>query len=339
MDVRSDPSEPRLAGTLREAVARGIITEQQARRITDIEAEAPESPTVHEAGWVRPLVAEAVGYVGGALALLATAILVQRFWADLPAWGRVALLAATAAGLLTAGVLVRVRVGPLDRLRGFLWLLSAVGVGGAVAVGLSEYTALRESELMLVVGVLVACYGLVLWMVRRASLQQLVVFAAALTAVAAGIGVAEPSWVDVTGLVVWMIGTVWASAAWAGLIRPRRTGLLVGAAAAVLGPMTVPDDRYGWILVIGLVTAGLLIAVSVPAHETVLLALGIVGVVAYVPRMVFQYFGDTLGAPISLLITGVVLVAVALTVARRRPRRHGDTEKNRDETETPTGAA
>ena len=339
MAERSDTWEGRLAGTLREAVARGIITEQQARQIADVHAEAPESPAVREAGWVRPLVAEALGYVGGALALLATAILVQQFWGDLPAWGRVTLLAATAAGLVTAGVLVGVRDGPLDRLRGFLWLLSAVAVGGSVSVGLVEYTGLGDTELMLATGTAVAVYGLILWLVRRAGLQQLVVFAAALTAVTAGIAVAEPSWVDATGLAVWIVGTAWASAAWAGWIPPRRTGLLIGGAAAVLGPITVPDDRYGWVLVIGLTTAGLLVAVSIPAHETVLLGLGVVGIVAYVPRIVFQYFGDTLGAPISLLATGVVLVAVALTVARTRPRRRQSTDDDRDGKQTPARPA
>ncbi|HEX6257600.1 MAG TPA: DUF2157 domain-containing protein [Euzebyales bacterium] len=320
MAGRLDTSERRLAGTLREAVAQKIITEQQARQIADIRAGTPEAPTVRAAGWVRPLVAEALGYVGGALALLSSVILIEQYWAELPPWGRVTLLAATAVGLLTAGALVRVRDGPLDRLRGFLWLLSAVAVGGTVAIGLTEYTALQDSELMLATGVAVAVYGVVLWLARTASLQQLVVFAAVLTAVTAGIGAAEPSWVEATGLAVWMVGMVWAWAAWVGWIRPRRTGLLIGAAAAALGPITVPDDRYGWILAIGLATAGLLVAVSIPAHETVLLGLGVVGIVAYVPRIVFQYFGDTLGAPVSLLITGVVLVAVALTIARAQHR-------------------
>lgn len=319
MVARLDTSERRLAATLRTAVARGTITQEQARQIAAIETGPP-------AGWVRPLVAEALGYVGGALALLAAVILVQQFWADLPAWGRVTVMAATAVGLLLAGVLVRSQDGPLDRLRGFLWLLSAVAVGGTVAVTLLEYTGLRDAELMLVTGVTAAAYGVVLWWARTAALQQLIVFAAVLTALTAGIAVADPPWVDATGLAVWLVGVLWAAAAWATWIRPRRTGVLVGAAAAVLGPMTVPDDSYGWILVVGVATAAVLIAVSVPAHETALLGLGIVGVVIHVPRIVFLYFGDTLGAPVSLLITGVVLVAVALTVARTRSRDGDDHE-------------
>lgn len=324
MAVREETSEDQLRAALHEALARGIVTGEQVRQIVAVQAEASGSATARDAGWLRPKVAEALGYVGGALALLATVLLVQQFWSDVPPSVRVALLTATSVGLLIAGTLVRVREGPLDRLRGFLWLLSAAAVGGTVAVGLFEYTDLREARMMLATGLVVSAYGLAVWLVRQGSLQQLVVFAAMLVVVTSAIGVVDPSWVDATGLAVWVVGVAWASVAWSGWIRPRRTGLLIGAAAALLGPITVPDDRYGWMLIVGLATAGLLIAISIPAREAALLGLGVVGIFAYVPRIVFQYFGDTLGAPVSLLFTGTVLVAIALILARRRPSRRVD---------------
>lgn len=316
VDAPMDTWDGRLRHTLDEARARGIINDEQRRELVALGTGEPP-PTA--GGRLRPLVAEAIGYVGGALALVAALVLAEQFWADLRPWARVSLLGVSAASLLAAGMVARGPEGPLARLRGFLWALSAAAVGGTVGVGSSEYSRLTGEEIAFVVGLGVATYGTALWRIRVAGLQQLVVFAGLVTATLAGLAALDPSLASMMGVAAWGLGTAWALLAWAGWIRPLRTGVAAGAAAALLVPfVTSAAFGSGWTLALGLVTAAVLVALSVPLRQTFLLVLGVLGIFLYVPRIIFQYFGETLGAPVSLLLTGIVLVAVALTVARAR---------------------
>lgn len=310
-----------LDATLREAVTEGIITAEQADQIAILEAgrQVPGAGEAPRGGRLRPLVAEAVGYVGGALAMLAAFILAAEFWADLQPWARVALLAVAATGLLAAGVAARAERGPVDRLRGFLWMLSAAAVAGTVGVGLVEYTGLEGEPVTLAAGTAVVVYGGALWRARVAGLQQLVVLAGAVVALAAGLAVVDAALADWIGLAVWAVGVAWALLAWAGRIQPAAVGLAAGALLAVLAPATGAGAALGWLLGLGLVTAVGLAAASIPLRQMLPLALGIFGLVVYVPRIIFEYFEDTLGAPVSLLLTGIVLVAVAVVLARVRP--------------------
>ena len=42
------------------------------------------------------------------------------------------------------------------------------------------------------------------------------------------------------------------------------------------------------------------------------------GIFVFVPQIIFEYFGDTIGVPLALFVTGVVLLGAALLVARLR---------------------
>lgn len=100
------------------------------------------------------------------------------------------------------------------------------------------------------------------------------------------------------GLLVRSIGVAWFVLAWAGLVRPVRTGQVAGAVAALLGPlMMVGAGRGG--LVLGVVTAAALVAASVGLRETVLSGLGVLGLFVFIPQTVSEFFGDQLGAPVG----------------------------------------
>ena len=300
-----------LHDTLEAAVAHEIITEGQAR---DIESLEPVPAVPGPAARLGPLVAEAVGYVGGALAVVAGFVLAGQYWEDLRPAARVAVLAIAAVATLGAGAFLRAVDGPLDRLRGVLWVLSAAAMGGTVGVALQEYTDLVGERIGVAAAVAAAAYGLVLWRLRVRALQQLVVAISVAVTVVAGMATLDLD--DFAGLALWSVGVAWLLLAWQGWIQPYLTGLLAGSAAALVGPSITPDDRYGWILVVGLLTAIALIGLSIPLRLTPLLGLGIFGIVSYVPRIIFQFFGDSLGAPLSLLLTGLVLVSAALAIAR-----------------------
>ncbi len=47
-----------------------------------------------------------------------------------------------------------------------------------------------------------------------------------------------------------------------------------------------------------------------------LLGVGAVGIFVFVPQVVFQYFGDSLGAPVALLISGAVLIGGAVALSK-----------------------
>jgi hypothetical protein len=59
-------------------------------------------------------------------------------------------------------------------------------------------------------------------------------------------------------------------------------------------------------------------ALSVGVRRTVLLGFGALAVFVYLLRLALQYLGETLGAPLALLVAGVVLLGVAVLTARLR---------------------
>jgi len=71
-------------------------------------------------------------------------------------------------------------------------------------------------------------------------------------------------------------------------------------------------------MLLGLVTAGVLLTFSVTLRNTILLGFGAAGIFIFVPQIIFEYFGDTIGVPLALFLTGVVLLGGALLVARLR---------------------
>src|SRR3712207_898418 len=105
--------------------AAGLITAAQAERSSAHQAAAPH----RSAGAAR--IAEVLGYVGGALALVALTVVIDQFWADLEVWGQAVLLAILAAALFAGGWWIRDRQDPpVHRLASVLWLLSVAAFAG-----------------------------------------------------------------------------------------------------------------------------------------------------------------------------------------------------------------
>jgi hypothetical protein len=267
---------------------------------------------------VLALVAEALGYVGAALALVAAFLIAERFWADLRPWARVLLPAVAAGALFAAGAFVRERrASPAARLGGFLWFLSAGACALTLGLAGDELLGFDGDSSALLAGVGTAIFAGGLWAARRQALQQIALFASIMTTVTSGLAVAEL--MDWTGLALWGLGVAWLALAWGGLLLPERTGYALGALAALLGPRLLgplgPGSGRAWLL-LGLATAMAFVAASVRMRRTLLLGMGVAGLFLYVPMLVFEYFSGALGAPLALVVTGVVLVGVALVLAR-----------------------
>lgn len=327
------PTPPRGWGDLVDrAVDEGIVSATQAARLRALApaqapvAEAPvaEAPVVvtgaERPGRVSAFVAEALGYVGAILVLAAAATITQQFWADLAGWAHASLVGVLAAVLLVSGAVVRGTEGtPLGRMRSVLWFLAVIAVGGTAAVVADEMLGLEEADLALATFSPATAVAAVLWWRLHRSLQQVAVVGGIVATATASLAVVDVALEDWGGLLVWSLGIAWLGLAWSRVVEPVRTATVLGAGLALVGPMMIaPASGGGGGLVLGLVTAAALVAGSVPARNTILLGLGVVGLFAYVPRTVFRFFGDQLGAPLALLASGGVLLGIAVWVARVR---------------------
>lgn len=301
---------------LQQWLRAGVVSAEQAERIRAHEQTAASGGPRHSR------VAEALGYVGGTLALVALLVVVEEFWADLEVWAQAGLLGLLTALLLGAGAWIRSSDEPaVARLASVLWFLSAGAFAFLVKVVADDGLEWAHETTTFAVGAGTAVYGGVLWWWRRTALQQLALGAGVLTALVGGLELREGLVDDpFVGVAVWGLGVIWALLSWGEIMVPRRTGFALGALAALGGAQALAvSDFTGWGLALGLMTAAALIAASVAVGEVVLLALGAVGAFAFVAQTVFRYFGDTVGVPLALFIVGLALVALALVIGRVRP--------------------
>jgi hypothetical protein len=239
----------------------------------------------------------------------------------------VLLPAVAATALLTAGAYARERgPSPAARLASFLWFLAAAACALTLWLVGYELLGLGEEASTLLAGAGTAVIAAGLWVVRRQSLQQIALFVALVIAVVAGLSMADL--LDWSGLAIWGAEVAWLALTWGRLLLPERTGYALGALAALVGPRMLGPGALGsargWLL-LGLATAVACVAASVGIRRTLLSGMGVAGLFAYVPMLVFEFFGGALGAPLALFLTGVVLVGAALLLARlpRGQTTHG----------------
>jgi hypothetical protein len=319
---------PGLKVDLDRWVAAGLLSEKQATAVLEHERTlaaqtmAPPSAVVPARPSRIPVVAEALGYLGGAFAIVGMGLLVAQYWVDMALAGRLALSGTTAAALAGAGFLVHEQSSPaLARLRWFAWLLSTAATGlfvGVLAVDGLEVEA--ASSVVLLCGGAVVLESGILWWWRNRPLQQLtclggvVVFVGALVA---GFASEGP-----VGLAVWAVG---GSFLVLGLRRRTPLPLLtegVGAVAVVVGAAITTADRPGFGLAFSVATAlGLLALAVVPglapdrADQLMLGVLGGISMLQAAPSAVGYFAMD---AGVGTGVTTWTLGAVLLFVGSRR---------------------
>ncbi|MDP8958364.1 MAG: DUF2157 domain-containing protein [Actinomycetota bacterium] len=313
-----EPAGEGLGNHLQRWAGAGLITAEQATAIAEWEAARDRSSEQRR----LPLVAEALGYLGASLALIAAGALVSQFWADLEIWAKLALLGLATVVLWAAGQWIRHGSDPaVRRLSSFLWFLSAGGLAYVAGVVADDVLATATETTTLLIGLATTAYAGVLWRARPAAVQQVALFAGILVAVGGVLGLLEPSLEEFYGLAFWAVGLAWALLGWGGLVPPLRAAYVLGALAMLIGAQIFSfGELRGWALLLGLASSTALIAASISARQTALLALGAAGLFVFVPQGVFEYFGDTLGGPMALFLAGLSLLAIALVTARLRER-------------------
>jgi hypothetical protein len=300
-----------LRRTLARAVAEGIVTHEQADAI----AALGNGPDPRRR---RSVVAEVLGYLGGALAVVAALLLGRELWDELGPVVRVVLLAMVTAAVLGAGAVLGGRDGPAGRLGGFLWAAAVVALGGTVGVAAEDLSDIPSDVTALLATGSALLLAAVLWWRRREVLQHVAAFVAAVATLGAVVGLFDDSYrafSSYLGPLTWLLGLGWIAAAATGRARPAPAGWVLGALAVLAGPLGAGEGRAAW-AVVGVLSAATLVIVGVHGHRPWLLALGTAGLFVAVPVAVAEIFDAELGPLLSLLVVGLALVGLAVLLVR-----------------------
>lgn len=270
-----------------------------------------------------PVVAEALGYVGGALALTALVVLMSMFWSQLGMWGRSGIAAAVgAAGLLGGLALERLDEPAAKRLAHFLLALAAVGVGCAVGFVVDGLVTENNDWPWFAGTLTVAACGGFLWVKRPTWLQHLVFgggVAAAVLCLLPLIPIDGPEWGP--GLVLSFVGVVWGALALKGRLAPDNAAYLLASSGILVGIlMASSSDGMGllaWAVYLGLVASAALIWVGAKLDRLVVLGVAAAGFVMFTIPLLGEVLDIGMGMPIAFLVVGIGLLACAVWATRR----------------------
>jgi len=341
---------PPLRDLLDRAVATGILSPEQAAAVA-----ALDGPPAGR-GRRGAVLAEVLGYVGGALAVVAALFLGAELWDELGPWPRTLLLAAVAAACLAGGAALGGRDGPTGRLGGFLWAAAVVAAAGTVGVGVDGLLHARPGTSALVAAIAALAVAALLWWRRPAVLQHVAAFGAAVATLFTALDRLRDGTFAWGGPLLWALGLVWLAAsalpvagsgrrrgdpasatstepgrtepaghslsaapAPGGIWQPAEPGWVLGAFAIAAGPLFADSGRAVW-LVVGVACSAALVVVGVRARRPWVAAVGTGGVFLSVPLAVGELFDARLGPLVGVLAVGLALVAAAVVLTRRAAR-------------------
>ncbi len=270
----------------------------------------------------RALAIEALGYLGGILAIIAGFVAVQELWPDIPTAAQLAFAGTGAVLLAIAGALIPFDgEAALARLRSVLWLMSTASLASFVGVLAHQVWHADMTDSVLFAAAAATAYAIVLWLRAPSPLQHVGMFAAATTTAGltvASVGPSLNAWGP--GLAIWGLSALWAVAVHLGYLGSRNVGYPVAAVGLLVGGMMTRELATGQVL--SLATVAGLLAAGVVLRRVSLMGIGALGVLFTVPETAGRYLPESVGAPLSLFVVGLVLLGIALWLARWRKPKH-----------------
>jgi hypothetical protein len=300
-----------LAGALQRAVEARVLSADQAQAVL-----AAERAHDFAGGGRRLPVTEALGYLGGLLALSGAVTLGVQYWREVPTAGRLGLFAVVAVATWLVGARIADGSEPaLIRLRGALWFASSAAVAALAGQVAWDVAHARESVVWLSAGAAAAVQAGLLWRLRDRPAQHLACLAGVLVAAGSAADIAGGP--AAVGLAVAAAGAVWVAAGWMAVLPPPVLALVGGGVAVLAGAGITADDWSDAAPLLGLAVAVVFVAVGIATVRTPLTVVGLVGGFGYLPWTIGHFFADSLGVPLAMLLCGIALLAVTLVVLRR----------------------
>lgn len=311
-------AEPPDPGALREQLARwtaaGLIDSDQADRIEAAERERAAAIPRRR----LPIVTEVLGYVGAVIAITAIVVTVHQIWKHVPAAVELATAGVIAVGLLLAGAALRADTDvALARLRCVLWLLSTAGAAAFVAVLTGSYLHLADKDVALATAAGWLVCAVPLWWRTRSALEHLAAFGGAVALLETGIDRIDPHAGSFAfGIAMWLLALVWGIAVSGGRLVPAPIGMLLSGAGVLAGAIIAMDQTAG--IPLAITTVAGLFAAGVLLHRVPLIGIGAVGTLYVIPEAAHSYLPGSVAAPLAVAVVGLVLLGVALWLARQR---------------------
>jgi hypothetical protein len=308
----------------------GLLSAEQVAAIVRFEAEheapsAPESAARPRGARPRsrvPLVAEALGYLGGVLAGVGVVLVAAHYWDDLAVAGQLALAGGASLAMFAVGVIVgRLDDPAFDRMRAFVWAASSAAAGTCgVVIVRGGFDSDDVAALVLGGAVAVAAHSGALWRGRERPVQQLLALGAALTAVGSATTlVASDGW---WGFAVWAAGALLVGLGLAKRGSSPDLTEAIGAIAMVVGAFTVASEwaSAGTLFLVattlGLAAVALVPMAVAPVDRWILGAIGSVASLFAVPGTVGWFAGEA-GFTTGAVVWGVGALLVAAGLLRR----------------------
>jgi len=311
----------------------GLITAAQKEAIVGFESRDGDRPQANLS------VAEALGYIGAALAFGAVGLVIRGVWQQLNPLGQIGLAVAAVLIFGASAYLLEDRPSETsNRLTSVLTAVTIFSLLAAVMLTVEEYTSLSSETVGAILAVVYAGAVGVAYVRRPRTLAVLLLFSGGLALIAAALAQPiVPVNLFASAMLFWAYALSWVLLTVGEWITPRRPALIVGAIGSVLALQVVRAGSMPLApLLLGLLTAAGLVWFALKVHDQVILAIAALTVFVFVPQLSFLVFADSLGAAGALFISGLVLV-VGATLSnrwRRQPQpvvsAHAVTESSDD---------
>lgn len=308
-----------LSERLERWVASGVISAVQADQIRQIELLDNPPAVAERAGERRSsLISEALGYLGGVLLIAALIVITTWYWDDMAVGARLGLAGGTSLLALAGGVAAPVRLRAAGgRLRAVLWLVSVVTFAGFAGIfGADILDLSRGEDIVLLAAITTLPYAVVLCLRYSTAVQHAVFFGTVIAATASAAAHLDFANGAEPGLGIWLASSIWFALALANVIPPQRAGYVLGAAGAVIGALATTGENWGHVL--ALVTVAALVAAAVLVGDHIVLAIGAVGAAIALPQTLTSFLPSAVAVPLGLVAVGLLLVIVAVRIARGR---------------------
>jgi hypothetical protein len=300
---------PDLTASLEVWDSEGLIRRADADAIAAFEDTGPSTAPARQ---VTP-VAEALAYLGGALAVAAGGTALGGEWSRLSTGFRTGTVAAIWLVLFVVGWRLHDPQSPaLERLSRVLWLLSALSLAWTAQLVVDEGFGSNGRWGFEAAGVAMAIYAGALYLARPNTLQQLA-FAIGLLLVT--VSFTEDSSTRV-GWGIWLLGIIWMFLGWRRVLVAAGAALVIGSMLVLAGALFVAigaEEVGAWLAVLS--SAGL-IATGVGLRRIAVMVIGTVALFFSTFATIQQYVEGSAGIAVGLLVAGALVLTVAFAVAR-----------------------